>query len=155
MLGPYTKDKIENWVSDFCSSDAFREVSGSVREYASEVLVRFLIGACEFRGIEPEDLEEADVRAGLVGSAAKLNLPNSIKPEVPALCASFLTDLESVGRLGGGRSLGAYARALKTAFEETAAGKPKPIVRPGSRLGRNDPCPCGSGRKYKKCCMND
>lgn len=20
---------------------------------------------------------------------------------------------------------------------------------------RNDPCPCGSGKKYKKCCMND
>lgn len=23
-----------------------------------------------------------------------------------------------------------------------------------SRLGRNDPCPCGSGRKYKKCCLS-
>jgi uncharacterized protein len=22
------------------------------------------------------------------------------------------------------------------------------------RVGRNDPCPCGSGRKYKKCCMD-
>lgn len=21
------------------------------------------------------------------------------------------------------------------------------------KIGRNDPCPCGSGRKYKKCCM--
>ncbi|MED3732402.1 SEC-C metal-binding domain-containing protein, partial [Geobacillus stearothermophilus] len=20
-------------------------------------------------------------------------------------------------------------------------------------IGRNDPCPCGSGKKYKKCCM--
>jgi hypothetical protein len=23
-----------------------------------------------------------------------------------------------------------------------------------SNLGRNDPCPCGSGKKYKKCCMS-
>ncbi len=23
----------------------------------------------------------------------------------------------------------------------------------GARVGRNDPCPCGSGRKYKKCCL--
>ena len=23
----------------------------------------------------------------------------------------------------------------------------------GSKLGRNDPCPCGSGRKYKACCL--
>ena len=29
---------------------------------------------------------------------------------------------------------------------------PAPIVRKGDKVGRNDPCPCGSGRKYKKCC---
>ncbi len=27
-----------------------------------------------------------------------------------------------------------------------------PHVRKGPKLGRNDPCPCGSGRKHKKCC---
>ncbi len=26
-------------------------------------------------------------------------------------------------------------------------------VRPEPKVGRNDPCPCGSGRKYKKCCL--
>ena len=26
------------------------------------------------------------------------------------------------------------------------------IVRSGDKVGRNDPCPCGSGKKYKKCC---
>ena len=29
----------------------------------------------------------------------------------------------------------------------------KPI-RKGEKIGRNDPCPCGSGKKYKNCCMN-
>ncbi len=24
-----------------------------------------------------------------------------------------------------------------------------------SKIGRNDPCPCGSGEKYKKCCMQN
>jgi len=24
----------------------------------------------------------------------------------------------------------------------------------GDKIGRNDPCPCGSGKKYKKCCLN-
>ncbi|MFK0571363.1 DUF1186 domain-containing protein [Endozoicomonas sp.] len=28
----------------------------------------------------------------------------------------------------------------------------QPVVRPDSKVGRNDPCPCGSGRKFKKCC---
>ena len=27
-----------------------------------------------------------------------------------------------------------------------------PVVRETPRIGRNDPCPCGSGKKYKKCC---
>jgi hypothetical protein len=31
---------------------------------------------------------------------------------------------------------------------------PKPIIREGPRIGRNDPCPCGSGKKYKKCCLD-
>ncbi len=28
----------------------------------------------------------------------------------------------------------------------------KPILRKEPKVGRNDPCPCGSGKKYKKCC---
>jgi len=30
--------------------------------------------------------------------------------------------------------------------------KKRPIVKKGAKVGRNDPCPCGSGKKYKKCC---
>ena len=26
------------------------------------------------------------------------------------------------------------------------------VVRGAAKVGRNDPCPCGSGKKYKKCC---
>lgn len=29
----------------------------------------------------------------------------------------------------------------------------EPYVRPEPKVGRNDPCPCGSGKKYKKCCL--
>jgi preprotein translocase subunit SecA len=38
--------------------------------------------------------------------------------------------------------------------EELPAGSPedkKPFVRPDRKIGRNDPCPCGSGKKYKHC----
>jgi uncharacterized protein YchJ len=30
----------------------------------------------------------------------------------------------------------------------------KPVRREGPRIGRNDQCPCGSGRKFKKCCIS-
>jgi preprotein translocase subunit SecA len=33
------------------------------------------------------------------------------------------------------------------------AKKVDPIRRTGPRVGRNDPCPCGSGKKYKNCHM--
>ena len=36
-----------------------------------------------------------------------------------------------------------------------ASGKPKPIRKSGPEIGRNDPCPCGSGKKYKHCCMRN
>jgi len=29
---------------------------------------------------------------------------------------------------------------------------PRPVQRDEPKVGRNDPCPCGSGKKYKKCC---
>jgi hypothetical protein len=32
-------------------------------------------------------------------------------------------------------------------------GIDEPFVRDTPKVGRNDPCPCGSGKKYKKCCM--
>jgi preprotein translocase subunit SecA len=34
--------------------------------------------------------------------------------------------------------------------DSTSTGK-QPVVK-GAKVGRNDPCPCGSGKKYKKCC---
>ena len=33
-----------------------------------------------------------------------------------------------------------------------AKGADEPIRRDGPKVGRNDPCPCGSGQKHKKCC---
>ena len=29
--------------------------------------------------------------------------------------------------------------------------KPRTVVREGRKVGRNEPCPCGSGKKYKQC----
>ncbi|NMD43026.1 MAG: hypothetical protein GYA86_06930 [Firmicutes bacterium] len=35
--------------------------------------------------------------------------------------------------------------------EKTAPAKQQPVA-VGKKVGRNDPCPCGSGKKYKRCC---
>jgi Mlc titration factor MtfA (ptsG expression regulator) len=44
-----------------------------------------------------------------------------------------------------------FKQDTRTRFKEAV----RSIVKPsGRRLRRNDPCPCGSGKKYKRCCLN-
>jgi preprotein translocase subunit SecA len=48
------------------------------------------------------------------------------------------------------------ARAPRLVFHRGDTGQgpssAAPVHRDGEKVGRNDPCPCGSGKKYKKCC---
>lgn len=46
-----------------------------------------------------------------------------------------------------------YDEALANPSEEEAAQLDNgvPVIRDGAKVGRNDPCPCGSGKKYKQC----
>jgi preprotein translocase subunit SecA len=41
------------------------------------------------------------------------------------------------------------------AREEDTTGEVAPSKKSSAKIGRNDPCPCGSGKKYKKCCGKD
>ena len=43
-------------------------------------------------------------------------------------------------------------QAAPDTAEEEPVKTNKPVVSSHSKVGRNDPCPCGSGKKYKKCC---
>ncbi len=46
----------------------------------------------------------------------------------------------------------AYHPTAPAGYKETDDGV---FVRASEKVGRNDPCPCGSGKKYKKCCGKD
>jgi len=48
---------------------------------------------------------------------------------------------------------GDYEQALASNGDggDTAVAVAPPFVRAGQKVGRNDPCPCGSGKKYKHC----
>ena len=39
-------------------------------------------------------------------------------------------------------------------FAQVEPSGQQPYRRPEPKIGRNEPCPCGSGRKYKYCCLN-
>lgn len=56
--------------------------------------------------------------------------------EVEKLMAKQQANHESIGGMGN---------------DEQSANSQQPVVRAQAKVGRNDPCPCGSGKKYKHC----
>ncbi|WP_256476707.1 SEC-C metal-binding domain-containing protein [Bradyrhizobium sp. 186] len=52
-----------------------------------------------------------------------------------------------MGRLQSGASRKETSIARARSFYD-------PESNPFRKVGRNDPCPCGSGKKFKKCCLN-
>jgi len=152
VSNPYRAEKIANWVADFCESEEAARSAGPVQAVAAAVLERFLEGACAVRDVDPADIEESDVRTSLLQRLPRLDVPEDVHAGVPGLVGAFLVSLEAQGRLGGGGALGAYVRAHGSAYREAARPVVAPIRRQASKLGPNDPCPCGSGKKYKKCC---
>ena len=45
-----------------------------------------------------------------------------------------------------------YFKQDRLEHARAAAERAQPYERAGPKVGRNDPCPCGSGKKYKRCC---
>ena len=45
------------------------------------------------------------------------------------------------------------AKETGTAAATSSEVKKQPVRNKATKVGPNDPCPCGSGKKYKKCCM--
>ncbi|MEZ6194675.1 MAG: SEC-C metal-binding domain-containing protein [Planctomycetota bacterium] len=99
------------------------------------------------------------LRAQLPG---RLGGRESWAPELPDLLEDFLTfaaDEAGVARAWEwitaiGAHRGDFERALADDARPRFAGpRREPDRRPAAKLGRNEPCPCGSGRKYKNCCL--
>jgi uncharacterized protein YecA (UPF0149 family) len=84
------------------------------------------------------------------------------------LADAFYAEMDPTNRTAPGKSfeqfaetvrelfpaaLSSYSHLGRTIFEflmQDAATGDKPTR--SAEIGRNDPCPCGSGKKYKKCC---
>jgi len=140
-----------NWVADFVGSDRLGLFPPAVQEVAQPVLETLLLAACGMRDVEPAALTQGDLKDALIEHVASLDVAAEAKPFVPSLCRAFLEDLQRQGRLGSGLALGRFVGALKEAYLSATPGRPTTYRRAGSKIGRNDLCPCGSGKKYKKC----
>jgi hypothetical protein len=138
----------EEWAMEFAESTAFSFLPDPVKEGAPAVCAEFLRQARE--------ATEDEIRRLTLEILPTLALPQPLRSEVPDTLAVFLSWLEDSGRLAGGRALSAWIGALRPRYLERCSPQGglriPPIVKKTPDIGRNDPCPCGSGRKYKRCC---
>ncbi|HEY5621452.1 MAG TPA: SEC-C metal-binding domain-containing protein, partial [Pontiella sp.] len=72
-------------------------------------------------------------------------------PQASALAAAA-AQAQAQGLAGGA---GQPTGALPPGMDLPQAPKPVPVRKDVPKVGRNDPCPCGSGRKFKKCCGSE
>ena len=76
------------------------------------------------------------------------------QPRVPRQLQTQHAEAQAFGGLPAAAEDGAGAQGEPGRPARQGAGQAPPApVRSGPRVGRNDPCPCGSGKKYKKCHM--
>ncbi len=79
----------------------------------------------------------------------------SILSKVQVQAQSDVDEMEARRREEEARIQHQYQHATSEALNETEhdaeVAAHTPVVRDGEKVGRNDPCPCGSGKKYKQC----
>ncbi len=91
----------------------------------------------------------ADVKLGAAEFLFRVQVaePEKLEEPAPAPSQTVLTshDLST-------SSFGSEAPQQAAAASDAPRQAAKVPVRVGQKIGRNEPCPCGSGKKYKKCC---
>ena len=131
------------------------------RAGAGEVARAFLDVCYGALGLRPDLLDEEHLRDALLEL-----LPPRLDPgaraskDAVAIVRALLDHSFETHPNDNGWKLGAVLDAAADRFParlregggREVAQDTTPITRPGSKLGRNDPCPCGSGKKWKKCC---
>lgn len=90
-----------------------------------------------------------DYQTGRIKIARSARRCPPLKPVIAALREAF-PDLADRLRKRHLKLKRIARRALEASGTAVATPTPEPV--PGPPVGRNDPCPCGSGKKFKKCC---
>jgi hypothetical protein len=148
----------DNWSGDFADSVDVQQFSTSVRDFVPDILATFGDAVREIDPGFPDEVSSGTFPTVLGTNMARLQLPDEIRPRVPDVIAAFFDYLQESGRVGEGSDWAAQMRILGASYRERLkpGGGVKGVTirksEKSSPLGRNDPCPCGSGKKYKKCC---
>lgn len=131
------------WIDHIDHIDGLRE-GVTLRAYGQrDPLVEFKNEAYElFEGLLDKIDEELSRRLFRVGVAQQ-------RPEIPLEKAR--TNIDTVDAMGLAGGADKAAQEGEPAFKRAAQGQGEAVERDKKKIGRNDPCWCGSGKKWKKC----
>ncbi len=98
-----------------------------------------------------EAFESEHVDISVIGDLEDVEISMGIRSERSTPKPNYLGSMGSMFKSGMDSLAG---RAPKTGGKPTATVHPLSQGNPHRHVGRNDPCPCGSGKKFKKCCLH-
>jgi preprotein translocase subunit SecA len=82
-------------------------------------------------------------------TAVQIRSKDDVKPDDESHVENVRPQHPSLGGMGGAEA--DYGNGDVALAEAATKKKAQPVIRHTQKVGRNDPCPCGSGRKYKHC----
>ncbi len=146
----------EAFLADYLGSEHFLFVDPGLKESAESVLRAFFSSAANRGAGTLEALTVKAAEAVLMQDLGRLDLPAAAKRAVPDLLGGFFGYLHDTGRYpaaGAWREcVEAAAPRFCRALRDDGSVRGQTFKKQYTDVGRNDPCPCGSGRKFKKCC---
>jgi preprotein translocase subunit SecA len=99
---------------------------------------------------EPVDEQEGDALSRALSGSRVIRKPPVMPNGVPGQAPPSAAPTPPISGIGA-PPMGTDVRKLQTNRGDTGGpAGPKPAAA-DDKIGRNDPCPCGSGKKYKKC----
>jgi hypothetical protein len=145
-------------VEDFVSSQQFLFIDPDQKRHAEMVLGVFA-DACEQRNMcSPERFSIVDLEEVLIKNMAQMDAPLDVRRMVPKVLSGFFNYLAQSGRFPPARAWTEWVSALEekyqSKFRDDGSVRGETFKKKYTDVNRNDPCPCGSGKKFKKCCMN-
>jgi hypothetical protein len=104
-----------------------------------------------------DDVKARHVETVLLEAMPRLDLPPEAKRAVPDQLDGFFAFLKESGRFPPAGAWRMCVEAVKSRYlgslRSDGTVKGTTFKKNYTDVGRNDPCPCGSGKKFKKCCM--
>ena len=145
-------------IGDYISSEYYALLDPGLKEHAEVLLSQVMNRVHEQVSSDPTEIDSVLLTRVLLEQVAPLDLSLVVRQEAPQLLQAFFSYLALSGKFPQAAEWSEWMPEVEAQYStrlrsdgtvrgETVRNKLAPV-------GRNEPCPCGSGKKFKKCCID-